>query len=316
MQRHYQVPVRTSTRFERSWLPPWALVQRSGSLLVLASAVAFGSLAIFGKLAYDAGVGVLMLLFVRFAIAAPVLWAGVLRRRHRFADRRALLAGLALGAIGYAMQAGLFFTALERMDASLLSLVLYTYPAFVTVAAVALGRETPNRRRTGALLASSGGLALVLLGAGAGEFDWLGAAMGVGAALSYTGYILVSDRVSLRIEPLPLAALVTTGAAVTFGLAGVATGSLHTDFDSEGWLLLATIGLVSTVTPIVLFFAGLQRVGPSMAAILSTLEPPTTVALAFVAFGETLTGVQLVGAALVLGAVAMLHVRPGHAATA
>ena len=91
------------------------------------------------------------------------------------------------------MQAGLFFTALERMDASLLSLILYTFPAFVTVAAVALGRETPSRRRVGALLVSSSGLALVLLGAGAGAFDWIGAAMAVGAALTYTAYILVSD---------------------------------------------------------------------------------------------------------------------------
>jgi drug/metabolite transporter (DMT)-like permease len=290
-------------------------VQRTGSLLVLASAVAFGSMAIFGKLAYDAGVGVLTLLFLRFAIAAPVLWALALRRgARRLTDRRTLLAALGLGAFGYALQAGLFFTALERMDASLLSLILYTFPAFVTAAAVALGRETANRRRVGALLVSSSGLVLVLLGAGAGSFDWLGAVMAVGAALTYTAYILVSDRVTGSIEPLPLAALVTTGAATTFGLAGLASGSLDAGFAQEGWIWLVSLGLVSTVSAIALFFAGLKRVGPSTAAILSTLEPPTTVALAFLAFGETLTGVQLVGASLVLGAVVLLHVRPAAAA--
>ena len=51
--------------------------QRTGALLVLASAVAFGVMPIFGKLAFEAGVGVATLLFVRFAIAAPVLWAAV-----------------------------------------------------------------------------------------------------------------------------------------------------------------------------------------------------------------------------------------------
>jgi drug/metabolite transporter (DMT)-like permease len=287
---------------------------RLGGALCVASAVAFGALAVFGKLAYDAGVGVLMLLAVRFAIAAPVLWAAALRRRPRSplaaAGARTVLAALALGGVGYSMQAGLFFAALTRMDASLLSLVLYTYPAFVTIAAIALGRETPSRRRIGALLASSGGVALVLLGAGSGDFDWLGAAMAVGAALSYTGYILVSDRVGGHLDALPLAALVTTGAALTFGIAGTATGSLDAGFASEGWAWLAAIALVSTVTPIVLFFAGLKRVGPSTAAILSTLEPPTTVALAYLAFGESLTAVQLAGGALVLGAVLALHVRP------
>jgi drug/metabolite transporter (DMT)-like permease len=285
---------------------------RLGSVLCVTSAVAFGALAIFGKLAFDAGVGILTLLFVRVAIAAPVLWVAALRRRGAFAavGRRSVLAALALGAVGYAMQAGLYFAALERMEASVLSMVLYTYPAMVTLAAIVLGRETASRRRVGALLVSSGGLALVLLGAGGGEFDWLGAAMGLGAALTYTGYILVSDRVSGGLDTLPLSALVTTGAAVTFGVAGAASGSLDAGFAGEGWLWLTTIALVSTVMPIVLFLAGLRRVGPSMAAILSTLEPPTTVALAFLAFGESLTALQLAGAALVLGAVLLLHARP------
>jgi drug/metabolite transporter (DMT)-like permease len=292
--------------------------QRLGSALCIGSAVAFGCLAVFGKLAYDAGVGVITLLFVRFAIAAPVLWALALNRPGGFpaATRRTLLAALALGAVGYAMQAGLFFAALERMDASLLSIVLYTYPAFVTLAAIALGRETPNRRRIGALLVSSAGVALVLVGAGAGGFDWLGAAMGVGAALSYTAYILVSDRVGSDLDSVPLSALVTTGAAISFGVVGAATGSLDTGFDGEGWVWLGALALVSTVTAIALFFAGLRRVGPSMAAILSTLEPATTVALAFLVFGEALTSVQMVGGALVLGAVLALHVRPDRAAPA
>jgi drug/metabolite transporter (DMT)-like permease len=196
------------------------------------------------------------------------------------------------------------------MDASLLSMLLYTFPAMVVAAAIALGRETPSRRRTGALLVSSGGLALVLLGAGSGTFDWLGAALGLGAAMTYTAYILVSDRVGGDFEALPLAALITTGAAITFGLAGAATGSLDTGFAAEGWVWLATLAIVSTVTPITLFFAGLRRVGPSTAAILSTLEPPTTVALAFLVFGESLTALQLAGAALVLGAAVSLNLRP------
>jgi drug/metabolite transporter (DMT)-like permease len=288
---------------------------RLGSALCVASAVAFGAMAIFGKLAYDAGVGILTLLFVRFAIAAPVLWIAALRRVEgqrilAGAPARTLASAFALGAFGYAMQAGLYFAALARMDASLLSMLLYTFPAMVTVAAIVLGRETANRRRTGALLVSSGGLALVLLGAGSGTFDWLGAALGLGAAFTYTAYILVSDRVGGELRALPLSALITSGAAITFAVACLASGSFDTGFEREGWLWLACIAIVSTVTPIALFFAGLRRVGPSTAAILSTLEPPTTVALAFLVFGESLSPVQLAGAALVLGAAVWLQRRP------
>jgi drug/metabolite transporter (DMT)-like permease len=225
-----------------------------------------------------------------------------------------VLAALGLGAIGYAMQAGLFFAALSRMDASLLSLLLYTYPAFVAIAAIALGRETPSRRRLGALFVASSGVTLVLLGAGGGEFDVLGAAMGVGAALTYTAYILVSDAVVGELDPLPLSALVTTGAALTFGVIGASSGAIHTGFAAEGWLWLGLIAVISTVTAIGLFFAGMRRVGPSSAAILSTLEPAVTVALAFAAFGEALTALQFAGGALVLGAIVVLQ-RPAGVQT-
>jgi len=109
-----------------------------------------------------------------------VLWIAGLGRLGTLAGapRRTVLSAFALGAVGYSMQSGLYFAALARMDASLLSMLLYTFPAMVTAAAIALGRETANRRRSGALLVSSGGLALVLLGAGSGSFDWLGAALG------------------------------------------------------------------------------------------------------------------------------------------
>src|SRR3954463_16209531 len=119
-----------------------------GVVLCLVSAAGFGAMAIFGKLAYDAGVGTLTLLLVRF-VGGTAIFA--LLARPRGIERRAVAIGLGLGAIGYATQAGLFFGALETLDASLLALLLYTYPAWVTVAAFALGRERVTRRRLGAL---------------------------------------------------------------------------------------------------------------------------------------------------------------------
>jgi drug/metabolite transporter (DMT)-like permease len=282
--------------------------QRTGALLILASAAAFGVMPIFGKLAFEAGVGVATLLFVRFAIAAPVLWAAVaLRRTFPRVERGVLYRALALGAVGYAMQAGLYFLALQRMDASVLSLILYSYPALVTGAAILLGREPANRRRLVALVTASGGLVLVLAGAGAGSFDLVGAALGAGAALTYATYILVSDGVTAELEALPLAALVSTGAGVSLGVIAFATGSIDLGFDPAGWLWLALASLVSTVGAVVLFFSGMSRVGPSTAAILSTLEPPVTVTLVFVTFGSALGAVQLLGALAVLSAAVIVN---------
>ena len=279
-----------------------------GPLLCLLSAAGFGAMAIFGKLAYDAGVELGDLLLVRFALAAAVLlavaWAaGALRGL----PRRPVLAALGMGAIGYATQAGLYFAALERMDASLLALVLYAYPALVLVAAVALGRERATRRRVAALVVATAGTVLVLAGAASGTLDPLGTAMGFGAALAYTAYILVGDRVVAGVPPVALAALVCTGATGTFAAAALVTGGPELGFGAEGWGWLGAIALVSTVAAILAFFAGLARVGPSSASILSTLEPVVTVGLAAAAFGESLGAVQLVGGVLVLSAVVVMQ---------
>jgi drug/metabolite transporter (DMT)-like permease len=284
-----------------------------GAALVLVSAAGFGAMAIFGKLAYDAGVSTMTLLLVRFALGGLVFAALLARRRpqHRARpERRAVLTGLALGGIGYSTQAGLYFGALHRLDASLLALVLYTYPAWVTIAGIAIGRERADRRRLAALGLASAGLVIVLAGASGGSFDGLGAAMGLGAALAYTAYILVADGTGAAADPLRLSALVCAGATVTFTVAGVASGELDFGFQAEGWLWLAAIAVVSTAVPIATFFAGMARVGPSSAAILSTLEPVVTVTLAYLAFSEHLSATQLVGAVLVLSAAVLLAAMP------
>jgi len=285
--------------------------------MCLGSGAAFGAMAIFGKLSYGEGATVGTLLAVRFSIAALLFWALLLARGElrglRALGRRDLGAGLLLGAAGYAAQAGLFFAALDRIDASLLSLLVFTFPAMVAGAAILLGREQLDGCRVTALALALGGLVLVVAGAGAGALDPLGAVLGLGAAVVYATYILVSDGLSGRVAPLALAALVCTGAATTL-LAGSATlGELRPgDLTAAGWGWIAALAAVSTVGAISLFFAGLRRVGPTTASILATVEPLMTVLLAFVVFGEVLGTVQLVGGALVVAAVLVLQVPWGR----
>src|SRR6476646_6222751 len=127
----------------------------SGTLMCLASGIAFGAMAIFGKLAYGEGATVGTLLSARFAMAAAVFWvivlAGGAAHEGRRISRRDAGLALALGAFGYAIQAGCYFAALTHIDASLLSLLLYTFPAMVAGAAVILGREQLDARRVTAL---------------------------------------------------------------------------------------------------------------------------------------------------------------------
>jgi drug/metabolite transporter (DMT)-like permease len=280
----------------------------TGVLFCLASAAAFGAMGVVGKLAYDEGATVGTLLTTRFVLAAALLWLFLLCAGRigevRAGGRRDVVFAVALGAVGYSAQAGCAFAALDRLDASLFSLLLYTFPVFVTVAAVALGREPASRRTAAALVLASTGLVLVLVGAASGALDPLGTLLALGAAVVYSAYILSSEGVAARVGPLVLSTLLCTGAATTLTLGGFASGDLDPgSVSAAGFAWLSGLAVVSTLGAIALFFAGLRRVGPTAASILSTLEPVVTVALAFVVFGESLGPAQLAGGALVLSAV-------------
>src|SRR4051794_38794149 len=96
-------------------------VRRTGVILCLVSAAAFGGIGIFGKLAYGEGSTVGTLLSVRFTVAAMLLWVltastGALAGMRRM-PRRDVVAALALGALGYGAQAGAYLAPLGRLGA-------------------------------------------------------------------------------------------------------------------------------------------------------------------------------------------------------
>jgi drug/metabolite transporter (DMT)-like permease len=272
-------------------------------------------MAIFAKLAYERGANTATLLTLRFALAAVVLWAivalrGEVRRRL---DRRTVLAGAGLGFCGYSLQAGGYFAALEHMDASVTALLLYTYPALVYIGAVLLKREGTSWVKVAALVLAAVGLALVLIGGGAGDLDRTGVLLAFGASLAYATYILVADTIVGASDPFALTAMVATGAFAAVGLFAVSTGQFDPgSFEGGAWLSLLGLTLISTVLAITTFFLGLDIVGPSTASIVSTVEPAWTVALAAIIFGESLGPVQLLGGAVVLSAVVVLQLRAGR----
>src|SRR5919108_617516 len=106
-----------------------------GVALVLVSACAFGSGALFGKPAYATGIDWLTLSAWRFLFGATASWiwvAASASRRAALRDigRPALAASVALGLL-YLGNSGTYYAGLERVDASLAALIVYIYPALV-----------------------------------------------------------------------------------------------------------------------------------------------------------------------------------------
>jgi drug/metabolite transporter (DMT)-like permease len=72
---------------------------------------------------------------------------------------------------------------------------------------------------------------------------------------------------------------------------------------SDAILPIIGVATIAGIVPIGAFYAGAQRLGAARAALVSTVEPIFTIVAAGIIFGESLTLIQLLGGALILGAV-------------
>ena len=284
-------------------------MSRNGSVVaVIVAAACFGTLAIFTPLAYEAGARPLPLLAWRFALAAVLLFAYLALWRPRSVV--APLADVArygmLALFGYGAASICFFFALEFADASVVAVLLYTYPAMVAVAeAVFSGRRLTMPRIAAVVLTFCGCLLVLNPFTSGARVSASGVVLGLGAAVGYSVFNMLSHRWLPGRSRIVLMAYTFGIASIGIAAITVVTGGTLSAAGWGGsvWALLGAIVLFPTFLAVVLYLRGVQHLGPSQASILSTFEPIFTIVLAAVVLGERLSLVQWVGAVLVVSGV-------------
>lgn len=274
-----------------------------GIILIIISAVSFGAMPIFARLAYASGADIITVLFLRFGIAAVVMLGIILASKTPFPRGLALLELVLLGAIGYVGESLAYFTALRMASVGLVALLLYIYPALVTALSALFLKEHLTTPKVVALFLALSGTALTIQISSGGSI--IGILLGIAAAVDYATYILLGSRIVQRSGSISSTAIIIASTAGVYAIIAPLHG-LSFPVDMRGWVAIVAIALVSTVLAFVTFFAGLKRIGPTTASTLSTFEPIVAVALAAVVLGESITPVQVLGGVLILAAVVIL----------
>lgn len=289
-----------------------------GAALCTLSAAGFASLSILGKLVLELGLSLVTILSLRFGCAALLLalYLKVIQRRRLFQGWRSTVPLFLLGSIGYAGQSTLFFSSLERNPASITSMLLYVYPIFVALLGWAINHKGPSRGEVGAMILASAGVVLTVSGNSQTQtfstgIDPLGVLLVLASAAWYAGYIVVSDRYVHKAGHWVSTTWISFGASMSFGVAGIIGKTIDLRLSTEALSILLAMVLLSTIMALGTFLAGMRRVGPTAASLLSTLEPVFTVILALVFLQEHLSLIQLVGGGLVLTAVILLTLPQG-----
>jgi drug/metabolite transporter (DMT)-like permease len=281
------------------------LPARRGLALVTVSAVSFGGVAVLSKLLLAAGMSVPASLFWRWAIAFAALAPFILARGLAGLDWRSAAAAFGLGVVGQGLTSGLYVASLQHVPAALGSFLLYLNPVFVALLAAVLLRETLSPRGLAAMALAVAGLGLLALAPGVMVAP-VGVALALAAAFCYACLITAGRRLVERLEPLRVAWLIMAGATCSFGAAALVHGSFALPPSPASWAHVLLLGVVSTALSVGTFYLGLPLLGAPRTALMSTLEPVSTIAVAYVVLGELFTPVQATGAAIVLAAVVLL----------
>ena len=284
-----------------------------GMVLALLAAVFFSVKAIFVKLAYQYGVDAVTLLTLRMSFALPIFAFVAVRELYKpecpAIGLRQTLAMIALGLLGAYLAGLLDFLGLQYVSAGIERLTLFLYPTFTVLLSCLLFRRRIRRMEVTALMLSYIGIALSVQQEVSldGEHTMLGVMLVFGSTLAYALYLIGSGELIPRIGTRLFMAISTIVSCIAMVLQFIITRDLSTlvqPLPVYAYALL--IALLSTVLPAFMLGAAIHRIGASHTSIIGGIGPVVTIVLAVILLGETMTGIQVFGATLVVAGVLLI----------
>ncbi len=281
---------------------------RRGALLALFSGICSGFIPIFALYAYQGHASVLTFIFLRSLIGAGVYFLYLLRQSLPVNPSWRQIGYLfAVGGLLEPLQSTLYLTSVKYIQASLVQLIFYTYPALVALLSFLIYKEKPSGKTAAAIAVSFTGLIMVL-GASPGRVNLAGIILAFGAALVCSTVILLSYRLVRQIHPLLVGAFFSLFTSLTVLPVGLLAGSIRFGIELKAWLAIIGCALVATNLARIAFLTGMKLVGSTPASVLCMIEPLVTVIFSALLFSQFLTWFQLLGGLVILlgGAVAVV----------
>ncbi len=206
---------------------------------------------------------------------------------------------------------GANYIAVQQLPVAIAIVLLFPSPLLVVLWTALAERRAPSRFVLVALLLSILGVVLVskLLESNFEQINWFGISIGLTTAFFFTAYILLSEQVSKTGEPIGIL-LKTYAVASLFWLAYQSTQGLPaTLLTSENLPKVFYVGIAGNMFPQLLFLWSIQRVRAEQAAIVATLEPFVAATIAWMWFGQTMSGLQIISGVLIVLAVTALQMK-------
>ncbi len=282
-------------------------VKVKGLLMVMVSAILYGFMPLLARFSYQEGVNVVSVLFYRYLFAFMMLVCFVfIRKIDLRINIKQFLVIMTAAVVGTVFTTYSLFLSYDYISIGLASTLHFIYPAITCILSIIIYKENFSRNKLFALILSIIGIVFLTFNKDI-QLNVKGVFWALISGLFYAIYIICAANKELKkLSPYTVAFYVFGITGILFFIWGAKTGSINYDLSYKAILYLGNLSFLSTFVAVILFFVGMQGIGPSNAAILSTFEPITGVVLGLLIFNEQLNINMLFGSFFVLLSVSLI----------
>jgi DME family drug/metabolite transporter len=284
-----------------------------GYTMIMTAAACWGVSATLAKTLQLQGVDTILIVQTRVTFSALLLFAFflVFKRPHLKVGWKALGRCALLGVIGVAGANFTYYFTIKESTVATGILLQYTAPLLVMVYGAARKEETISFLK---VTAASISLFGCFLAVGAYDHDVLtlttpALISGMGSILCFAFLNVYTRRLVKSYSVWTVILYAITFASIFWLIVNPPWQIIAESPPPETWAWLFLLAIVSVLIPHSLYFSGLQHVVPSRAIITGTLEPVVAIFSAALLLGELLTGLQSLGAVIVLVAIGLLQLQ-------
>jgi DME family drug/metabolite transporter len=288
--------------------------QAKGYLAILAASILWGTMGVFGKVAFSYGIDPVTLTALRILISSStmLIFLALFKRQLVRIEKKDVPQLILFGLLAVALQRVAYFYAVDLTTATIAAVMFYTYPVFVTVHASMFQKERITSSVVLAIILAFIGVVLVVR---AYEASWLstntlGLAFGMLTSSLFALYFLMARRMRNSYTNWTLLLYGDGIGAIAISPALIFSSSQIISYPPDLWYLILTIALLPSLTAYLLFSYGLKYVESSKGSVLSVIEPLSAAAFSTTILGERFELLQLAGVALAIVGVLLLFYKP------
>lgn len=287
---------------------------RFSAVFVILAALFWGLSGGLAALLMAFGWDALVVSFYRGAIGLIfVLGWLALRSRHSGLSQWRLWLWSAIAGVGVAGNFSFYFLSINEGSVAVAATLMYCAPVFVYLISFACGLEQPSIQKWTAMLVVMIGVVLLtgIYTQDAGFTTMLGISFGLLSGLSYAVFIFGFKYAAPNGSPQAILSIAL--AVLVLVLIGLIDIEQAIDVPaSSSWPLFAILGIFGGGVSFILYIVGLKYTAPSVAAVVAMVEPVTASLFGVAVLNQSLTGVQIIGMALILLTVTSLSIYSGR----